>query len=47
MAIHASLAACVALALADLLTVLRAVGPGTWVCIEVGATPNRRDRGFK
>ena len=36
---------CVALALPDLLTVLREAGPGTRVCVEAGAAPYRRDRG--
>lgn len=36
---------CIALALPDLLTVLRGAGPGTRVRIEAGETPNRRDRG--
>ena len=36
---------CVALALPDLLTVLREAGPETRVCVEPGETPNRCDRG--
>ena len=36
---------CVALALPDLLTVLREAGPGIRVCVEAGAAPYRRDRG--
>ena len=36
---------CVALALPDLLTVLREAGPETRVCVTAGETPIRRDRG--